>query len=45
MDINEYIKEKEFEVKRIKRKKISVSNNSFNLNNNNNFIILIDIHH
>jgi hypothetical protein len=32
-------KEKEFEVKRIKRKKISVSNNSFNLNNNNNFII------
>jgi len=32
-------KEKEFEVKRIIRKKYSMSNNSFNLNNNNNFII------
>ena len=32
-------KEKEFEVKRIKRKKFSATNNNFNLNKNNNYII------
>ena len=31
-----YSKDKEFEIKRIKRKKMSATNNNFNLNNNNN---------
>ena len=32
-------KDKEFEIKRIKRKKLSSTNNNFNLNKNNNYII------
>ena len=37
-----YSKDKEFEIKKIKRKKFSATNNNFNLNKNNNYIILRD---
>ena len=34
-----YSKNKEYEIKKIKRKKLSYTNNNFNLNKNNNYII------
>ena len=34
------LKDKEFEIKKIKRKKLSSTNNNFNLNKNNNHIVL-----
>ena len=34
-----YSKDKEYEIKRIKRKKLSATNNNFNINKNNNYIV------